>query len=124
MTHKIAIITTLNVEYDDYGDSYTKVIDSITDWEDVSDEEFKVLQFAAPRLGFRLIERPTDMKKFVAKTIADYKTIAKAEAERAEEEKKKREEAALARKFKKELKDKESKLKMLKKLQEELGVIQ
>jgi hypothetical protein len=123
MTHKIAIITTRDYtrgygdDYDDYG----KIIESITDWEEVSDEDYKTLQYAAPRLNFAIIEQPTDTKKFIAKSIADYTAIAKAEAIREAEEKQKRADAALARKFKKELKDKESKLKMLKKLQEELG---
>ena len=57
--------------------------------------------------------------KFIAKTIADYTAIAKADEQRKAEEKKKREEAALARKYKKELKDKESKRKMLEQLQAE-----
>jgi hypothetical protein len=123
MTHKIAIITTRDYtrgygdDYDDYG----KIIESITDWEEVSDEDYKTLQYAAPRLNFAIIEQPSDTKKFIAKSIADYTAIAKAEAIRDAEEKQKRADAALARKFKKELKDKESKLKMLKKLQEELG---
>jgi hypothetical protein len=122
MTHKIAIITTRDGSYDSYNDEYIKIIDSITDWEDVSDEEFRTLQFASSRLGFKLIERPADMPKFIAKTIKDYKAISKAEEERAAEEKKNREEAALQRKFKKDLKDKVSKEKMLNKLAEELGI--
>ena len=123
MTHKIAIITTRDYtrgygdDYDDYG----KIIESITDWEEVSDEDYKTLQYAAPRLNFAIIEQPTDTKKFIAKSIADYTAISKAEAIREAEEKQKRADAALARKFKKELKDKDSKIKMLKKLQEELG---
>jgi hypothetical protein len=124
MTRKIAIITTRDYtrgygdDYDDYG----KIIESITDWEEVSDEDYKTLQYAAPRLNFAIIEQPTDTKKFIAKSIADYTAIAKAEAIREAEERQKRADAALARKFKKELKDKDSKIKMLKKLQEELGV--
>jgi hypothetical protein len=123
MTHKIAIITTRDYtrgygdDYDDYG----KIIESITDWEEVSDEDYKTLQYAAPRLNFAILEQPTDTKKFIAKSIADYTAIAKAEAIREAEERQKRADAALARKFKKELKDKDSKIKMLKKLQAELG---
>jgi hypothetical protein len=121
MSRKIAIITTREY-YSGYdGEDYNKIVESITDWEEVSDEDFKTLQFAAGRMNFQILEQPTDMKKFVAKTIADYKAVALAEAAAMAEEKRKREEAALARKFKKELKDRESKLKMLKKLQEELG---
>jgi hypothetical protein len=124
MTHKIAIITTRDFTrgYGDEYDNYGKIVESITDWEEVSDEDFKTLIYASSRLGFSVLERPTDIKKFIAKSIADYTAIAKAEEIRAAEEKKKREDAALERKFKKELKDKASKEKMLKKLMEELGV--
>jgi len=124
MTHKIAIITTREFTkgYGDEYDDYQKIIDSITAWEEVSDDDFNTLRYAAPRLNFSIIEQPTDTKKFVAKTITDYMAISRAEAVREAEEKKKREEAALARKFKKELRDTDSKKKMLVKLADELGV--
>lgn len=122
MTRYIAIVTSKDY-YPGYGDDgHETIITSITDWTEVTDDEFKALDAARTRLNFMIFERPTDMKAFVAKTVADYLAFAKAEEKRMAEEKKKREEAALERKFKKELKDKASKLKMLKKLQEELGV--
>ena len=122
MARKIAIITSRDTYcgYDD--EDYQRIIESITDWDEVTDEEFKTLQFAAPRLGFSILERPIDAPKFIAKTIADYKAICKAEAEREAAEREKREKAALERKFKKELKDKVSKEKMLAKLAADLGV--
>lgn len=120
MTHKIAIITSREVYYG-YDEDQVKIVDSITDWEEVSDEDYKTLNFAAGRLGFVLIEQPIDTKQFVAKTITQYKAIAEAEVKKAAAEKVKREQAALERKFKKELKTKESKLAMLKQLQAELG---
>lgn len=124
MTHKIAIIKTREFEnYSDYDNySMQKIVESITDWEEVSDEDFKTLQFALPRIGCTMLERPVDEKVFIAKTISDYKVYAKAEEARAAEEKKKKEAVALEKKFKKELKDKASKEAMLKKLADELGV--
>ena len=122
MPRKIAILMTREF-YSGYdGEDYNKLIDSITDWETISDEDFKTLQAASYRRGFQIIEQPVDTKSFIAATIKDYLVMAKAEEAKAAEDKKKREEAALARKFKKELKDRESKLKMLKKLQEELAL--
>lgn len=121
MTHKIAIITSREFMVDKYGDDYRTVIDSITDWQEVSDANFKTLQYAALRLNFSIIEQPVDTPAFIAKTIADYIAISKADAEREAEAKRKRKAATLERKYKKELKDKDSKIKMLKKLQEELG---
>lgn len=121
MSHKIAIITTREV-YDRYGDDSNTIINNITEWTVVSDEDYKLLQKASIRqYNFAILEQPVDTPAFIAKTIADYLVAAKAEEKRAAEEKKKREAAALARKHKKELKDRESKLELLKKLQAELG---
>lgn len=117
MAHKIAIIRTRTFEnYSDY-DSYSiqRIVESITDWEEVSDEDYKMLISAADRLGFQVLEQPIDTKKFIGKTIADYKAF-------VQEEKRQREEAALQRKFKKELKDQQSKEKMLQKIVAELGL--
>jgi hypothetical protein len=122
MSHKIAIITTKDFySNDDYDDFSIKIISSITDWQEVSDEDFRDLKAASCIMGFRVLERPVDIEKFVPKTIEDYKKLVKAEAEKQAKEKKAREDAALARKMKKELKDKASKLKMLQKLHQELG---
>ena len=124
MTHKIAIITTRNITVSDYDgyDTNITIAQSITDWEEVTDEEFKMLHQASYRLGFGIIERPVDTPAYIAKTIADYKAIAAAEEAKMAAEKRKREEEALQRKIKKELKDKGSKEKMLAKLAQELGV--
>jgi hypothetical protein len=123
-THKIAIITTREINVSDYDgyDTSLMIANSITDWDEVTHDEFLLLQRASYRVGFKIIERPVDAPAYIAKTIADYKAIAKAEEAKAAKEKKEREDAALARKFKKELKDKASKEKMLSKLAEELGV--
>ena len=121
MSRKIAILLSREFYTGDYDDYYHKIIDSITDWEEVSEEDYKTLQLASYTTGFQIIERPVNTPAFIAKTVADYLVAAKAAILKAEEEKKKKAEAAQERKFKKELKDRESKLKMFKKLQEELG---
>ena len=124
MPHKIAIIKTREYSrgYGDDYDGYDKIVDSITDWEEVTDAEFKSLQLASYKFGFSIIEQPTDTKAFIVKTVADYKKLAAEEERQQAEEKKKREDAALQRKYKKELRDKASKEKMLVKLADELGV--
>lgn len=121
MPRKIAIITTGHESYDRYGDGYGRIVESITDWEEVSDEDFKCLQAMQDRLGYHVIERPKEMSEFVRKTVADYKAYVRAEEKRLQEEKEKREKAALDRKMKKELKDKKSKTELLAKLVAELG---
>jgi len=120
MAHKIAIIITKNCYYN-YGDDYETILQSITNWEEVTDEEFDDLVQASYRMGFQIMEQPAEPKKFIAKTISDYKTLVKEEKRKEAEEKKKRADAALVRKHKKELKDRESKLALIKKLQAELG---
>lgn len=125
MTHKIAIITTREYCSGEYEDSSNEVVHSITDWTEVSDEDFALLskaQYSMPYdKQFRILEQPVDTPAFIAKTTADYILIAKKKLEDEENAKKKRAEDALARKIKKELKDKSSKLKMLQKLRDELG---
>lgn len=123
MTHKIAIIKSRTFEnYSDYDDySIQRIVETITDWEEVSDEDYRILVAAQSRHNFQVLEQPVDTKQFIAKTISEYREFVKAEEKRLAEEKRQREEAALQRKFKKELKDKASKEKMLAKLVAELG---
>lgn len=121
MAHKIAIIK-VKEYYPGYGDDgYEMIVQSITDWEEVSDEDYRVLKTAQSQLGYIVLEQPVDTPKFIAKTIADYKAWVLAEEERRQKEAKERADKALERKMKKSLKDKQSKLEMFKKLQEELG---
>lgn len=122
MTHKIAIIQTRDIySHDEYDTSCQKIVESITDWKEVTDDEFLALTSNAHRLGFTVIEQPVDIDTFVKKTVDDYLAFTRAETKRLAEEKKAREKAALDRKIKKELKTKESKLKMFEKLKAELG---
>lgn len=86
--HNIAIIMGREFTSSDYYDEYsrTKVIDTITAWETVDDETFKLLSAAAYGGGFTILEQPNDPAKFIAITVADYvrkvKQLAEAEAKR------------------------------------------
>lgn len=121
MTHKVAIIKTR--EFSDYSgyDEYSvhKIVESITDWCEVSDEDFRTLKMAEGRMNYMVVEQPLDTEKFIVKTVAEYTAIARAEEERQAEEKRQREEAALQRKLKKELKDSKTKKALYEKLKEE-----
>jgi sorbitol-specific phosphotransferase system component IIBC len=120
-TRKIAILKTKDVYYN-YGDDRETIATSITDWSEVTHEEYVALCNMGARKNFLVLERPIDEPAFIAQTVADYIKMMKDEAEKEAERKKAAEEAALARKIKKEAKTKQQKLEMLKKLQEELGV--
>lgn len=121
--HKIAIaLYTTFGSYDDYDDyNQHKMMESITEWEEVNDETFKLLTSAASRLSFTVIEQPTDIKKFIVKTIADWKKIAIEDEEKREQIKKEREAKALEKKLKKEAKTLTDKKKLFELLKQELG---
>lgn len=129
-THLIAIIKGREIlMYDRDGyENFIKIIDSITDWEEVSEEEYQELEHASRVLGsFTIIERPHDYKSFTAKTIADYRKVIKKEMEeraareekyRIEQEEKKRK--AAEKKMKKLLQSQEEKRKLYEQLKQEL----
>ena len=123
MAHKIALIKLEDTySYDSYGDSiYNVIVNSMTEWEEVSHEDFVMLKAAEGRFNYRVIELITDLHTFIPKTISDYKEMLRKEEQAREAEKKKREATNLAKKMKKDLKDKESKIELFKKLQAELG---
>jgi hypothetical protein len=121
MTHKIAIIKTKDMYYN-YGDDHELIATSITEWTEVSDSDFNILQKARFNRNFDILEQPVSTPEFVAHTVADYIKEAKKAEEKEKEEKQKRDAAALVRKNKKELKTRESRLELLRKLQAELAV--
>jgi NADH dehydrogenase/NADH:ubiquinone oxidoreductase subunit G len=122
MTRKVAILLTTDVySYDEYNDDHRSIVNSITEWEEISNEDFQVLQSASYRKGFKIVEQPANPSDFIAKTVSEEIARAKEEAIKLEAEKVARAEAAKLKKYKKDLKDKESKLALLKKLQAELG---
>jgi len=119
---KIAIITNriLITDYNDYEDTTQKIIDSITEWEEVTEAEFQDLLRASSKMGFTVMEQPRLPSEFIAKTIADFKKIVAAQKKKEEAAEKERKAKALARKQKKEAKTKQEKRELLAKLQAEL----
>lgn len=115
---KVAIVIGLE-SYDYDSDSYRTVATSITDWVEVSDDDYKILIDNQWRSNFRVIEQPKHPEDFIKKTVADYLKAAKEEQLRQEAEKKKREEAALQRRVKKEMRDKEKARKIYEELKKE-----
>ncbi len=82
--HKIAIITgrdfhtSSSCYYNDYCDQ-VKIIDTITAWEEVDDNTFKLLTEASYQGNFVIIEQPQDTK-----TVSDY--VKQLESRKREEE--------------------------------------
>jgi len=79
---KIAIITTRQ-DYYDYESSIT-IINSITDWAEVDEETYELLDRCKYNgEGFYIIEQPIEQSQFILKTVAEYKAhLLKVEEER------------------------------------------
>jgi beta-phosphoglucomutase-like phosphatase (HAD superfamily) len=107
---------------DNYSGYDKRIVESITKWEEVSEETFEELSNASYKLGFTVIEQPIDPENFVIKSISDYRKLVAKEKAREEEEKREREKKALLRKQKKEAKTLQQKKELLEKLQSELGI--
>jgi hypothetical protein len=116
-TRKVAIIVT-SERYHDY-DNYDRIINSITDWSEVTEDEYKTLVQASHVSGFRVLERPSDERAFIENTVASYLEAAQEAKKRSEREKAEREAATLQRRLKKEAKTKEQRLKLLQELKQE-----
>lgn len=119
---KVAIIRGREVasydRYDDYT-SYNRIVEHITDWEVVTDEEVKILRQMAPVKDFTLIEHVEAPREVINKTVAEYLKEARAEQERQEAYKKKKAAEALERKAKREMKDRAKAEELYKKLKQE-----
>ncbi len=102
-TRHIAIVTHRDFYYN-YGDDCDTVVASITDWTEVSEEDYKLLSRYCGTLNndgkynYSIIERKDKQSGFLAKTIEQFKQLAAAEekaaAERAAAEEQRKKEAA------------------------------
>jgi len=121
---KIAIIKdrTIYDYHDDGYDTEKKIIDSITEWAEVSEADFALLRAASNRLGFSVIEQPRFQEIFIAKSIEDYKQLVASDDKKRKKEEADRLLKTLQRKQKKEIKTKAQKQALLEQLQKELGV--
>jgi len=122
---KIAIITLGDVGC--YECDYSNIITSITEWSEVTDEDFEILKLASSKSytyssklpKFTIIERPIDENLFICKTIDDYRAMIVTEENRKAEEKRKRAESAEKRKKASASKKIETLKKQLAKLESE-----
>jgi hypothetical protein len=102
----------------EYNDEYKLLIDTVGQWDKVSDEELNILQAIKWKYGFFIIERNAPIKMYGKKeelrTVQDYLKL-------YYEEQKKREEADKKRAAISEEKKLERKRKQLARLKQELG---
>lgn len=120
---KIALIK-LEEKFLNYDDS-EEVIKSITEWEEVTKDELKLLKEYYKRnywkeyiLVLEFVENQKEKIDFAVKSQLEY---IKKEKEKEEAEKKAKAEKALARKHKLDLKKQEEKRQLLEQLKKEFG---
>lgn len=65
--------------YGDYGDDSRWVTERVTDFEEVDDETYNLLQRASSKYNYTIVEQVMNQQDFIAKTVADYKAFIKAE---------------------------------------------
>lgn len=107
-----------------------KVIDNLTEWTEISDEDLRILHKYIPHSRWIVLVRPDHQEEIIVKTVADGIKLAKKEQEASEarkkalaEKKRKKEED----KLKKALADKQKlladKQKLYEQLRAELGEV-
>jgi hypothetical protein len=73
--------------YDDYSNSQ-RIIEKITDFTEISEEDYHLLVNASHQQGFTVIHMPSNTQEFITNTVQAY-----LEKIKSEEEKRKKEEA-------------------------------
>jgi hypothetical protein len=117
---KIAVLFS-NEHYDRY-DNYREIIEAITEWTVVSEEEFKLLTQYSYEKGFHILEVPLNQTEFIRNTVTTLLEEAKAKKEAEEKRKAKQKAEREANRAKQAERDRANKLKQLEKLQKELGL--
>lgn len=123
--HKVAVIKFIGryVDYDDYADN---IVASIPAWEEVNDEEFKLLNEASHyahqhnlSTGYQVIELLTLQDAAVIGSIRQYVQSVEVERKRIEHENIEKKRKAEERKLKKLTKDKMEREALFKHLKQE-----
>ena len=105
MSRYIALFNTRTITNGSYDDYSTEILSSITDWSEVSEEDFELLRWYANQNGYHILERPLFIEQVLPKLILDCKITAEkakekeikykaAEAKRKLEAKEKRDKKA------------------------------
>lgn len=122
--HQVAIVRFVD-RYYNYGDDYDTFVHSITDWEEVDDETFKLLQGASSfyndGMRFMVVERLTTKSPVVVNTVAAYVKHLQQQKEAAEKAAAEREAKAAERRLKKLAKDEAARRQLFEQLQREFN---
>lgn len=124
-THFVAIIKVVD-HYYNYGDDYDTIARSISDWEEVDEETFKLLLDASSYSThssnrFYVIERLKTDSPAVINTVSAYVEYLRKQKEAKEKAEAERKAKAEARRLKKLAKDETARLALFEQLQKEFG---
>lgn len=124
-THFVAIIKVVD-HYYNYGDDYDTIAQSISDWEEVDEETFKLLRDASSYSThssnrFYVIERLKTDSPAVINTVSAYVEYLRKQKEAKEKAEAERKAKAEARRLKKLAKDETARLALFEQLQKEFG---
>ena len=114
---QIAILTTDTV-VSNYGDDYATIAKSITEWSEVSEEDYKLLRSWCGRNNSYILVNREDVKpEFIPKLVSQFLVLANEERRKEEERKQKAEEVKIQREIKKKAKTETQEKKLLEELQ-------
>lgn len=114
--HLIAIVNCRD-HYFNYGDDHAMLIQSISDWSEVTTEELNLLQRFGLNYSWKVIERVDADPKFIATTVKAALAEVKKQEELQAEAKAKAEAAKAQRELKRQAKTQAEELKLLETLQ-------
>jgi hypothetical protein len=115
---KIAIIETKKIDCDDYQDLVSL---RCTEFAEVDDETYTMLEKASWSNNFRVIKSPENLREFIKDKVSDYVAFLKKEEKRIEAEKKERERKKAEAKNRRMEKDEELRRKTYEALKSEFG---
>ena len=119
MTHKVAILKTFGHYYAQEYD-YCELIKTISEWAEVNDEDFKILQRGLDNKTYLLLEQPTNQEEIIQHTVAFTLDWLKREERRVEREREKKAAADAKRRIERKAKTRAQKEKLLVELKREL----
>lgn len=103
--------------YFDGYDDYNKIIESISDWSEVTDKELDLIMRYCHNYNYQVIERVDTKPEFIIKTVQQALLEAKKHEEQEAKRKAEAEQKKLDRALKKKAKDEAQELKLLAELQ-------
>jgi hypothetical protein len=115
MTRLIAIIKSRYIER---YDNYSVLVESITDWSEVTDEEYALLCNWSNKYDYTVITRLDKQPDFLPKTISAALKEAKKEQEELEKKKQEEQKLKLERELKRKARNEKKERELLEALQE------